>query len=205
MGCEEPLLKRDPVFSIKHVFFWFEGCLETYRGLDVVDIGHRFYMVKFDLVEDRKKVVGGGPWMIFHHYLAVRPWVPDFISYKVKIDKTLVWIRFPSLGMEYYDESVLFTLATAVGKPIKVDINTVEASRGQFAHVCVEIQLDQPMVGKVWFWGHWFNVEYKGLHLLCKRCGVFGHMARACPLKLEEVAAPEAGGVKGTDAAAVPQ
>lgn len=146
----------------------------------MVDIGHGFFMVKFDMHADREKVISGAPWMVFDHYLAVRPWVPDFISSEVKIDKTLVWIRFPSLGMEYYEKSVLLALATTVRRPIKVDINTVEANRGRFAKVCVEIQLDQPVVGKVWFRGHWFQVEYEGLHLLCKKCGVFGHIARAC-------------------------
>lgn len=53
--------------------------------------------------------------MIFDHYLAVRPWVSDFVSSEVKIDSTLVWILFPSLSMEYYDENVLMALASAVG------------------------------------------------------------------------------------------
>lgn len=149
-------------------------------GIDLMDIGHGFFMVKFDLAADREKVIDGGPWMIFDHYLAVRPWVPDFVSSEVKIDKTLVWVRFPSLEMEYYDESVLMALAAAVGKPIRVDIQTVEATRGKFAHVCVEISLDQPVVGKVWFRNHWFNVEYEGLHLLCKKYGVFDHIAHDC-------------------------
>lgn len=91
-------------------------------GMDTVDVGHGFYMVKFDMEADREKVISGGPWMIFNHYLTVRPWVSDFISSEVKINKTIVWIRIPCLGMEYYDESVLLALATAVGKPIKVEL-----------------------------------------------------------------------------------
>lgn len=73
--------------------------------------------------------------MLFDHYLTVRPWMPDFVSQAVKIDRTMVWIRFPSLEMEYYDESVLLALATAVGKPIKVDIMTADVTRGKFARV----------------------------------------------------------------------
>lgn len=64
------------------------------------------------------------------------------------------WIRFPSLGMEYYDENVLMALASAVGKPIHLDIRTIEASRGKFARVCVELDLNQPVVGKVRFRNH---------------------------------------------------
>jgi hypothetical protein len=104
-----------------------KGLWKLAGNFDRVDIGHGFFMVKFDLEADREKVLTGGPWMIFDHYLAVRSWVQDFISSEVKIDKTLVWIRIPCLGMEYYDESVLMALATAVGRPVRVDIKTVDA------------------------------------------------------------------------------
>ncbi|MCH88546.1 hypothetical protein A2U01_0009436, partial [Trifolium medium] len=86
--------------------------------MDMMDIGHGFFMVKFDLEASREKVINGGPWMIFDHCVAIRPWTTDFISSQVKINKTLVWIRFPSFGMEYYDESLLLALATTVGRPI---------------------------------------------------------------------------------------
>lgn len=47
--------------------------------------------------------------------------------------------------------------------------------------MCIEIKLDQPVVGDFWFRGKWFHVEYEGLHLLCKACGIYGHVARNCP------------------------
>jgi hypothetical protein len=83
--------------------------------------------------------------------------------------------------MEYYDESLLLALATSVGTPVKVDVRTLEASRGKFARVCIEIDLDKPVVGKVWFRDYWYHIEYEGLHLLCKNCGIYGHVARKCP------------------------
>ncbi|XP_020237468.1 uncharacterized protein LOC109816765 [Cajanus cajan] len=58
---------------------------------------------------------------------------------------------------------------------------TLNATRGRFARVCVEIDLDQPVVGKVWFQNNWFKIQYEGLHLLCGECGWYGHVTRACP------------------------
>ncbi|XP_020203712.1 uncharacterized protein LOC109789219 [Cajanus cajan] len=159
------------------------GIWKLAGGYDVLDIGHGFFLVKFDMQEDRDKVITGGPWMMFDHYLAVREWVPDFVAAEVRIDKALVWIRFPSLGMEYYDESVLLALATAVGRPVKVDFMTMNATRGKFARVCVEIDLNEPVVGKVWFRNVWFKIEYEGLHLLCAKCGRYGHVARQCAVQ----------------------
>lgn len=60
----------------------------------MVDVDNGFYKVKFDLPEDKEKVVSEGHWMIFDHYLAVSHWSLEFISPKEKVDRTMVWIRF---------------------------------------------------------------------------------------------------------------
>lgn len=116
---------------------------------DLMDIGNVFFMVKFDVEADRLKVMDGGPWMVFDHYLTGQQWTPDFVSPVAKIDKTMVWIRFPWLNVFYYDESILLALAAAVGKLIKVDSNTLDIRRGSFAKICVEVDLTKPVVGLV--------------------------------------------------------
>ncbi|XP_020211512.1 uncharacterized protein LOC109796242 [Cajanus cajan] len=138
-------------------------------------------MVKFDLEADREQVMHGGPWMLFDHYLIVKPWSPEFVASATKVDSTLVWIRFPGLGVMFYDESVLLTIASAIGKPVKVDLNTLNMTRGRFARVCVEINLNEPVVGRFFLNGVWYNVKYEGLHLLCSSCCCYGHVLRNCP------------------------
>jgi hypothetical protein len=44
----------------------------------------------------------------------------------------------------FYDESFLMAMALAIGKPIKVDMHTLNIERGCFACICIEIDLDQP-------------------------------------------------------------
>ncbi|XP_020228424.1 uncharacterized protein LOC109809499 [Cajanus cajan] len=149
-------------------------------GLELLDVSHGYYMVKFDLEADRERVMHGGPWMLFDHYLIVRPWSPDFVASATKVDSTLVWVRFSGLGVMFYDESVLLTIASAIGKPVKVDLNTLNMTRGRFARVCVEIDLNVPVVGRFFLNGVWYNVEYEGLHLLCSACGCYGHVLRNC-------------------------
>lgn len=64
----------------------------------MVDIGHGFQMIKFDLLVDREKVINDGPWMVFDHVLAIREWSPDFISSSISIDCTWYASGFHSLG-----------------------------------------------------------------------------------------------------------
>ncbi|XP_045791942.1 uncharacterized protein LOC123886693 [Trifolium pratense] len=82
-------------------------------------------------------------------------------------------------------------MASAIGRPIKVDINTLNVERGKFARVCVEVDLTVPVVGKIWVNGHWYKVQYEGLRLICTNCGCYGHLGRKCPLSntVPEVAA----------------
>jgi hypothetical protein len=70
------------------------------------------------------------------------------------------------------------TLAEAVGKPLRVDMHTLNLARGRFARACVEVDLEKPILGKVCFQGFWHQVEYEGLHVLCGACGCYDHMLR---------------------------
>lgn len=151
-------------------------------GFDIMDVDNGFFMVKFDMAVDREKALSEGPWMLYDHYLAVMRWTPDFVSPETKIERTTVWIRFPGLNLVYYDESFLLALAAAVGTPIRVDRNTLKVERGRFARVCVEIDLNQPVVGKVCLNGYWQKVSYEGLHIICVTCGCYGHLTRNCKM-----------------------
>nr|KYP44679.1 hypothetical protein KK1_033793 [Cajanus cajan] len=44
-----------------------KGVWKLVGGYDVMDVGCGFFLVKFDLSEDREKVISGGPWMLFDH------------------------------------------------------------------------------------------------------------------------------------------
>lgn len=115
-------------------------------GFDLIDVGNGFFVVKFDKEDDWMEVMDR-PWALFDHYLSVRTWSPEFVSSTARIDNSLVWIRFPNLNLIYYDESFLMAVASAFGKPIKVDLSTLKVSRGiRFPRLCVEIDLGQPVV-----------------------------------------------------------
>jgi len=45
----------------------------------------------------------------------------------------------------------------------------------------VQIELDKPIVGKVWLKGYEYKVEYEGLHRVCSYCEFYGHLAHNCP------------------------
>jgi len=131
---------------------------KTQGGFEIMDNDNGFYMVKFDQISDKEKVITRGPWMILDHCLAVSHWSPKFASPNAKVERTVVWVRFPCLNLVYYDESFLLAMASAIGRPIKVDTNTLKVEIGKFARVCVEVDLTVPVVGKIWVNGHWYKI-----------------------------------------------
>lgn len=86
--------------------------------------------------------------MLFDHYLAKTQWIIDFASPIPKVEKTLVWIRFPRLNLLYYDENIL-CLTFVVGIHVKKNTNILNVERGRFVRICMEIDLTLLIVEKV--------------------------------------------------------
>lgn len=63
---------------------------------------------------------------------------------------------------------------------LKVDRLTSIQSRGKFARICVEIDLERQLTSKIQVLGHVLSVEYEGLHLVCFGCGKYGHKKDYC-------------------------
>lgn len=42
--------------------------------LNILDLGHNFFSVRFGLDEDLEVLLTEGPWIIQDHYLTVRKW-----------------------------------------------------------------------------------------------------------------------------------
>ncbi|XP_028055244.1 uncharacterized protein LOC114259426 [Camellia sinensis] len=122
----------------------------------------------------------GGPWVVLDHYVTVRKWQQDFKSDEAEEDTTAIWVRFPNLPIEYYDEKVLYHIAKILGVPLKVDINTAMAARGKYARVCVEVDLRKPLISQFSIGKYTYVIEYEHLHTLYFSCGRVGHRKESC-------------------------
>lgn len=83
--------------------------------------------------------------------------------------------------MEYYDEATLEGIGNIIGTTLKVDTNTAQQARGKFSRICVEMDLDNPLVPFYEFDGDFLRFEYVGIHMVCLTCGRYGHSEEHCP------------------------
>ncbi|XP_012448856.1 uncharacterized protein At4g02000 [Gossypium raimondii] len=150
---------------------------------DCIDLGHDFYVVKFLSAEDLLTVITAGSWKIMDHYLTIQKWKPNFHPTMGTIASIAVWIQLLGLPLEYFNEEVLVKVGKLVGRPIKLDSNTVYTTRGKFARIYIEIDLSKPLIPSIRIGNFVQNIEYEGLHNICFSCGCFGHRTEACVLK----------------------
>lgn len=119
--------------------------------------------------------------MVFGHYLTISKWRPNFAPIDTTFKNTLVWIRFLKLPLEMFKESTLLIIGNTIGKITKVDMTTTDVARGRFARVCVEIDLERPLLPSLMVMGRVVQVEYEGLGRMCFQRGRYSHKMGACP------------------------
>lgn len=71
--------------------------------MDVIDVGHDVYVVRFESIEEYNRALFDGPWIIADHYLAVSRWYQDLEPERFNVTNLAVWVRFSNLTMDYYD------------------------------------------------------------------------------------------------------
>jgi hypothetical protein len=70
-----------------------------------------------------------------------------------------------------------------LGSVVKVDKLTLAQVRGQFARLCVEVDLNKPLIPFVDVEGCRYGVVYEGISMICFNCGCFGHVQATCTFK----------------------
>ncbi|KAK5820043.1 hypothetical protein PVK06_025087 [Gossypium arboreum] len=74
--------------------------------IQMIDLENAFFMVRFQ-DEDYSQALVGRPWVIYDHYLTVRPWSSEFSTNQIEVEHQVVWIRLPSLPQGNYSDCLL--------------------------------------------------------------------------------------------------
>lgn len=149
-------------------------------NFDLIAIDQDYFLARFEERRDYEFAKFEGPWIIVGHYLTVQEWEPNFFPHKNKLNKLLVWVRFPTLPIEYFEDEFLMKIGKNIGRPVKVDTTTSLVSIGKFARVCVELDVTRPLLSKFTLGGEVVPVEYEGIQLVCFKCGIYGHKQGQC-------------------------
>ena len=134
--------------------------------MDYIDVGHDYFLIRFELQADLELVLRGGPWFLGSQFLAIRQWKPDFIVFSATFSFVAVWVRLPKLPIEYYDPIMLRKIGQSTEPVLRIDAHTVSSSKGRFARLCIQVNLEKPLIRKVMVGKLAIKVQYEGINSL---------------------------------------
>ncbi|KAG5591557.1 hypothetical protein H5410_042071 [Solanum commersonii] len=115
-------------------------------------------------------------------------WDPMFKA-EAETTTAVAWISFPSLPPNFFGEEAIFSLASAVGKPLQVDLATRNQTRPSCARVKVEVDLLKEFPKRIKIGvkrseelisERWINIRYDYMPKYCKTCKIQGHDEQQC-------------------------
>ncbi|KAK5838380.1 hypothetical protein PVK06_007109 [Gossypium arboreum] len=85
----------------------------------------------------------------------------------------LTWIQLPNPPGHLYKWKI-------IGKMVKLDLQTNNQTIGHFARLVVYINLDRPLISKIYVDEATQQVEYEALPTVCFMCGKYRHAKDLC-------------------------
>ncbi|XP_077218301.1 uncharacterized protein LOC143852667 isoform X2 [Tasmannia lanceolata] len=151
-------------------------------AVTLLDFNHIF--IRLDNELDMIRLWVRNRWWINGHLIKVFKWTPQFRAGNGEPSTVAVWIALPRLPVVFFEEDVLFSIASLVGKPLAIDVPTKILSRTNVARICVEVNLLVEFPRRVWIGigegGFWQRIYYEKLPSYCLNCNRQGHSTKIC-------------------------
>lgn len=179
--------KHSIVITVFNRFVGYQVLKEKVRRLwnlnnnfEMLDLENNYFLIRFANEKDWEHVLMGGPWMVFGSYLVIQPWSPGFDVEDSQTAALTVWVRIPRLPVHFYKRRFLEAIGNVLGKTIRIDYNTMKASRAKFAQMAIQLNLKKPLVDRFKVNGRGYKVEYEGFSEICFKCGRMGYIKEKC-------------------------
>ena len=168
--------------SIGYVFLVnkLKSMWKAFGNFSCVDLGTGFFLIRFNLRSRFENVLKGGPWFIGERFLSLRSWVLNFQASETSVSSVAVCVRLPELPVEYYHKDSLLRIGGGLGSVLRVDFNTVARTKGRFARICIQLDLEKPLARTIIVGKARLAVIYEGIGLLYFHCGKIGHRQEWC-------------------------
>lgn len=135
--------------GFSYLTFKINALWKPIAKLDCVNLGKDFFLIRFSSRDDYDKVLKGGPWFVGEHFLAIKQWEPYFKASEAKLSSVAMWVRLLKLPIEFYDVVVLREIRSAIGPVLRIDSYTASESRESYARLCVQVDLEKPLITSV--------------------------------------------------------
>lgn len=91
------------------------------------------------------------------------------------------------MPIKFYDMEVLKEIDSAIGPVLRIDSYTATSSQGSYARLCIQIDLEKPLINSIRIGKLVQQVKYEGVYPLCFYCGLLGHKQESCYYHIKEM------------------
>jgi len=145
-----------------------------------------FLTAVFNCLEDRSRILDGGPYFSNSAGLYLKAWIERFNPDKEDLSYAPVWIRLYSLPWEYWEETSLQEIGNTLGDFVKVAEETKLCRYMSYARICVYMDVKKALLDTVSFFHEdieWIQViDYEHVPFRCRKCHDIWHIYRDFPL-----------------------
>ena len=127
--------KRIPLYVVRAVVDKLWGKHEM-PEISTTDNG--LYLFRFRDMDARDWVMESGPWYIARRLVILQVWQPSMEMLNIQLTSLPIWVKFYNIPLEYWTNTCLGYIASAVGKPLRLDSLTENRFRLSFARICIE-------------------------------------------------------------------
>ena len=120
------------------------------------------------------------------HFLSLRPWEPFFKPSSANVSMVTMWIHLYELPIELYEAEVLREIEDSIRKVLRIDTHTTMEARGKYARLCIQIDIDKPLINTILIGRFEQPLIYEVIQKLCFSCGSLGHLEEACPYTIRK-------------------
>ena len=72
-------------------------------------------------------------------------------------------------------------IGSTIDKVLRIDTYTALEARGRYARICVQIDVEKPLITALLIGNIEQPVIYEGIQKMCFSCGQIGHRREVCP------------------------
>ncbi|KAM0928754.1 hypothetical protein ACQ4PT_001970 [Festuca glaucescens] len=161
------------------------------KGIRCKSMGANIFMITFLQASGKRKALDNGPWKFNNDLVVVVDFDPDKTLEEYVFNTTPIWVRVLKLPLGRMERATGEMIGDKVGEYIDVDVGEDGFAVGEYLRVKVKLDITKPLMRGMMFQvgddgrSRWCPFEYEYLPEFCYTCGILGHEAIGCSIRVK--------------------